>query len=277
MTAREEDGAPAAERTGPLTPTSSPTGLAARRRLLRGEVLAVLAVSLGANAVVAVLSFVRALTAPEKLADQRAPIVGLFAPGRPWLELIYQLVNIVLVLAPIGLVVHLLHRGDESLADLGVDRRRPRSDLARGAALAAVIGAAGLVLYLVAYALGLNRAVVPSQLPPEWWRVPLQILIAAQNGVLEEVLVAGYLLRRLDQLGWSPGRAVLVSALLRGTYHLYQGVGGFVGNLIMGLIFGRLYQRWARAAPLVVAHTLIDVGAFVGYTLLVGRVDWIPG
>jgi membrane protease YdiL (CAAX protease family) len=225
----------------------------------------------------ALLLFVRALTAPERLRDQQAPIVGQFAPGRPWLELVYQLVNIVLVLAPVALVVHLLHRSGESLTDLGVDRREPRRDVGRGTAIAAVIGGAGLLLYLAAYALGLNRAVIPSELPATWWRIPVEVLIATQNGILEEILVAGYLLRRLDQLGWRPAQALLASALLRGSYHLYQGLGGFAGNLIMGLIFGRLFQRWGRAAPLIVAHTLIDVGALVGYTLLAGHVSWIPG
>ena len=59
-----------------------------------------------------------------------------------------------------------------------------------------------------------------------------------------------------------------VSALVRGSYHLYQGFGGFVGNLIMGVIFGLCYLRWRRVGPLVVAHTLLDVAAFVGYALL---------
>jgi membrane protease YdiL (CAAX protease family) len=245
-------------------------------RVLRGEVLAVFAVSLGASGIGALLSFLRAVTAPQKLSDQRASIVTQFAPGRPWLELLFQLVNVALALAPVGLVVHLLHRGGENLSDLGVDRRHPRSDLGRGAAIAAVIGGAGLLLYLGAYALGINRAVVPADLPAAWWRIPVEILIAAQNGILEEVLVAGYLLRRLDQLGWRPGRALAVSAVLRGSYHLYQGVGGFVGNLIMGVIFGRLYQRWGRVAPLIVAHTLIDTVALVGYTVLAGHVSWLP-
>jgi membrane protease YdiL (CAAX protease family) len=183
----------------------------------------------------------------------------------------------VLALAPVALVVHLLHRTGEQLSDLGVDRREPRRDLLRGMGIAAVIGGAGLALYLAAYALGLNRAVVPTELPSEWWRIPVELLIAAQNGILEEILVAGYLLRRLDQLGWRPRNALVVSALLRGSYHLYQGVGGFVGNVLMGLIFGKLFQRWGRVLPLVVAHTLIDAVALVGYTLLAGHADWLPG
>lgn len=246
-------------------------------RLLRGELLAVFAVSLGASGIYALLSLVRAATAPQKLRDQSTSITSVFAPHQPWLELLYQVVNLALELAPVGLVVHVLHRSGESLRDLGIDRSRPRSDAARGAAIAAVIGGAGLLFYLGAYALGVNRAVEVSNLPATWWRIPVEVLIAAQNGILEEVLVAGYLLRRLDQLGWRPSRALAAGALLRGSYHLYQGLGGFAGNVIMGVIFGRLYQRWGRATPLIVAHTLIDTGALVGYTLLAGHVSWIPG
>jgi membrane protease YdiL (CAAX protease family) len=102
------------------------------------------------------------------------------------------------------------------------------------------------------------------------------VLSALQNAVLEEVLVAGYLLHRLRQLGWGDGRALVLSAVLRGSYHLYQGLGGFAGNLVMGLVFGRLYQRWGRVGPLVVAHTLMDTVAFVGYAYLAGRVGWLP-
>ena len=61
---------------------------------------------------------------------------------------------------------------------------------------------------------------------------------------------------------------ILVSAVIRGSYHLYQGFGGFVGNLIMGVIFGLIYLRWKRVGPLMVAHTLLDIAAFVGYALV---------
>ena len=85
--------------------------------------------------------------------------------------------------------------------------------------------------------------VVPENLPAIWWRIPVLILDAAQNGILEEVLVLGYLLRRLDQLGWAPGKAIALAAVVRGSYHLYQGFGGFIGNAILGVIFGVLVLR----------------------------------
>jgi membrane protease YdiL (CAAX protease family) len=109
-----------------------------------------------------------------------------------------------------------------------------------------------------------------------WWRVPVLLASAVANALAEELLVVGYLITRLRQLGSSAGAAVLASAALRGSYHLYQGLGGFVGNLAMGLVFGRVWQRTHRLWPLVSAHALIDGVAFVGYALLRGRVSWLP-
>ena len=97
------------------------------------------------------------------------------------------------------------------------------------------------------------------------------------RAALLEIIVVGYLLRRLDQLGWRPAAALAASALLRASYHLYQGWGGFAGNLAMGLLFGWVYQRTRRVAPLVVAHLLLDGVAGIGWLLLRGRFGWLPG
>ena len=80
----------------------------------------------------------------------------------------------------------------------------------------------------------------------------------------------------MRQLGLRENTSLASAAVLRGSYHLYQGFGGFVGNLVMGLIFGRIWQRTNRLWPLIIAHTLLDVVAFVGYSLLRGHVSWLP-
>jgi membrane protease YdiL (CAAX protease family) len=246
------------------------------RRILRSETLLVLAVSLGASGVSALISFVGSLTKPGGLKEQAATLNGSYAPGRPWLDLAWQLFDIATGLVPVLLVAHLLLREGVGLRSIGFDRSRPWADLGRGALVAAGIGGAGLAFYLVARACGFNLTVVPEALPEVWWKFPVLILSAIQNSVLEEVIVVGYLLRRLGQLGWTPMAALVASSVLRGSYHLYQGIGGFVGNLMMGLLFGWLYQRWGRVTPLVVAHTLLDVGAFVGYAALAGHASWLP-
>ena len=93
--------------------------------------------------------------------------------------------------------------------------------------------------------------------------------------VKRKPVMIGYLFTRWRQAGWRPVPIVVVSALIRGTYHLYQGFGGFLSNLVFGLLLGWLYTRTKRLWPLVIAHALIDVAAFVGYSLLAGVVDWL--
>jgi membrane protease YdiL (CAAX protease family) len=246
------------------------------RRLIGWEIFVVFAVSLGASGLNALIELIGSLTAPQSLRQQQALLVGTLAPGRPLLDLILQLVSVAEGLAPVALVIYLMARSGETPSDMGLDARHPAQDAARGAVLAAVIGGTGLALYLTAFKLGISLTVVPESLPAVWWRIPVLVLNAAQNGILEEVLVIGYLLRRLDQLGWAPWRAIVFAAVLRGSYHLYQGFGGFLGNAVMGLIFGYLYRRWGRVTPLIIAHTLIDTVAFAGYAALHGRVSWLP-
>jgi membrane protease YdiL (CAAX protease family) len=245
--------------------------------LLRRETLLVLALSLGASALSALISFIGSLTAHGALAHQAARLNSSRAPGRPWLDLSWQLFGIATALVPVLLVAHLLTReGRDGLGSIGFDRRRPGFDLGWGALLAAAVGACGLALYLGARAAGFNLTVVPESLPGTWWKVPVLVLSAVQNAVLEETIVVGYLLRRLGQLGLGPWPALALSAGLRGSYHLYQGIGGFAGNMAMGAVFGLLYRRWGRVGPLVVAHSLIDTVAFIGYALLAGKVGWLP-
>ncbi|MEV7288403.1 type II CAAX endopeptidase family protein [Streptomyces sp. NPDC093252] len=246
------------------------------RRTLRDETLLVLALSLGASGVSALISFIGSATRPGGLSDQAATLNASAAPGRPWLDLAWQLFGITTALVPVALVAHLLIREGASLRTIGFDRTRPWPDLGRGAVIAAGIGSTGIAFYLAARGLGFNLTVVPEALPDVWWKFPVLILSAAQNSIVEEVIVVGYLLRRLDQLGWSPGASMAASSVLRGSYHLYQGIGGFIGNMVMGVVFVYLYRRWGRVGPLVVAHTLLDIGAFVGYALLAGRVSWLP-
>jgi membrane protease YdiL (CAAX protease family) len=245
-------------------------------RTLRNETLLVLALSLGASGVSALISFIGSVTRPGELKNQAATLVGSAAPGRPWLDLSWQVFGIAVALVPVALVAHLLAREGTGMRVIGFDLTRPRWDLARGAVIAAVVGGTGLAFYLGVRAAGFNLTVVPESLPDVWWRIPVLVAAAVQNAVLEEVIVVGYLLRRLDQLGWSPAAALAASAVLRGSYHLYQGLGGFVGNMVMGVLFVLLYRRWHRIGPLVAAHSLIDTVAFVGYALLAGKVGWLP-
>jgi uncharacterized protein len=241
-------------------------------RALRIELVIVLAVTFGLSAVTAILQLADAVM--RNLGAQRIPL----NPKRSYFNVIDLGLNATVVVQLIawgGLGLYLLWRSGLSPARLGLGRFQWRADLFGGLGLAALIGVPGLALYLAARALRLNASVVPSGLGDTWWRVPMLVLVAFANGWAEEIIVVGYLLTRLSQLGVG-GRAALVwSSLLRGAYHLYQGFGAGLGNVAMGLVFGYAWQRTGRLWPLVIAHGLIDTVAFVGYALLAGHLGWL--
>lgn len=246
------------------------------RRQLVTETVLVLGVSLGASAVWSLLSLVNKLTQNRALNEQTTAMNSSVTPDRPWLDLAYQLVGIAIALVPVALTLHLLRRDRaDAVHAIGFDLRQPGRDLWRGVALAAVIGLPGLGLYAAAKALGLNTTVAAANLAEHWWTVPVLVLAAAQNAVLEEVVMVGYLFTRWLRAGWSLPAVMVTSALIRGSYHLYQGFGGFLGNAVMGLVFGWVYARTRRVGPLVVAHTILDVVAFVGYALLKDHLGWL--
>jgi hypothetical protein len=234
------------------------------RGMLVEELLVVLSLSVLRSAAFAILSLLE------------APIAGVVvAAADQSTEFTRQVLGFLFALAPVFLVVHLVRRSGEGVAVIGLSSDRPTQDLARGVVLGAFVGLVGIGVYLAAVELGVNRFVLPVPPLGHWWTVPALVLNAVEAGLLEEVIVLAYLVTRLRQLSWTPLQAIAASALLRGSYHLYQGWGGFAGNLAMGALFGFLFLRWGRRTwPFVVAHVLLDVGAGVGFILFRDR---LPG
>lgn len=255
------------------------------RAWIAAEVLIVLGLSLGQSAIYSILAIIDRLTRQVALNKQSSQLNTSVTPDRPWLDLSYQIVNIAFPLVPVALALYLLAQRNPYGARspfrlIGFDLRRPGFDLGLGALVALGIGIPGLGLYLGARALGLNTQVQASGLADNWWTIPVLVLSAAQNAVLEETIMLGFLYTRLRELRWGRHNwawpvIIIISAVIRGSYHLYQGFGGFAGNLIMGVIFGLIYLKWKRVMPLVVTHTLLDVSAFVGYALLAPHVSWL--
>ncbi|MCG6567758.1 CPBP family intramembrane glutamic endopeptidase [Tessaracoccus sp. ZS01] len=246
---------------------------------LRTEIVVVLLISLGQSAVYALLSIINKLTRPEPLAQQVTRMNTSTTPDRPWLDLAYQLAGLIFPLMPVVLVLFLLavhHRPAEGpWRVMGFDLRRPGFDLVWGFGVFAVIGVAGLAFFIFALQIGINTQVQPANLADNWWTVPMLLARAVMNGVLEEVVMVGYLFTRWAQRGGQMWVILVVSAVIRGGYHLYQGFGGFIGNLVMGLVFGWLYLKIKRVMPLVVVHTLLDIVAFLGAPLLPVVMGWV--
>lgn len=250
------------------------------RRRLRLEVLIVLGLSLGQSAVYSVVQLLDKMTRAP-LAEGTSTL-NRSQSSREYFDLTYQLLDIFFALVPVVLALYFLteHRaavpaglsgrgshGATAFRKLGLNFARPGRDLLQGFGLAALIGIPSLGLYAAGRALGITTAIIPSALDPYWWTVPVLVLSAIRHGVVEEVIVVGYLLDRLGRLGWSLPLAIFASSMLRGSYHLYQGFGPFIGNAIMGVIFALAYTRTRRVMPLVIAHAVLDIVAFVGFSL----------
>lgn len=248
------------------------------RKGIWAELGIVLGLSLGASAIYSILSLIAKLTSPAGLAGSKT-VINQTASDRVWLDVSYQLADVLLGLAPVALVLYLGWRnyGSQLKAAFGIAADLSwRKQSLRGLALAAAIGIPGLGLYLAARALGLSAQVVPTNQHAQWWTLLLLVLFAAKAALTEELIAIGYLFDRLAAVGLTPRLIVVLSALLRASYHLYQGFAGFVGNLAMGLVFGFVFLRLRNKVgssggalwPLIIAHFAIDVTVFAGYSLL---------
>lgn len=237
-----------------------------RARLI-WEICLVLALTVGQSALYSMLALVRRYLATVPISQQQTQLNPTRDAAAVW-DAVYRLLDVFFDLALVGLVIYLLWEpGQNALRRIGLDFRGFGRDLGRGVLLVAVIGIPGLALYIGGRMAGVTVAVVASPLDSAWWTIPLLVLSALRAGLTEEVIFLAYLGDRLRRLGWSWWTVIIAAAALRGAYHAYQGVGAIVGNFAMGLVFGWCYRRWGRVMPLVIAHTLIDIIAFVGYPL----------
>jgi membrane protease YdiL (CAAX protease family) len=253
-----------------------PDPLAKPRETYGWEVIAVLGVSFAASGLYALLNLIKTeITVQGGIGAAIVPVVQAPSTPHPWLDLAFDLADVLTGLGPPLLGLVLLYRtfGRPGFG-IGLDRLRIR-EVWGGVGLTALIGIPGLALLYVGHVLKFNGHIEAVDFPNIWYRVPVLLLDAFQNGAAEEIVVLAFVLTRLRQLGWSNERALITSATLRGSYHLYQGWGGFAGNFVMGLIFGWLFQRTKRVWPFVVAHTLLDAFSFVGYVYLSSHISWI--
>ena len=239
------------------------------------EVLLVLGVSLGISALNSLINLADIETRKGGFSNAVATLNGAQA-DRSWVDLSYQIVGLVDGVVPALLALYLLAQSP-ALAGFGIgfDRLRLKVEGLQGLGFAALIGIPGLGVVALARHLGVNAQIDASGLADVWYRYPILVLSGIQNGLYEEVIMIGFLLTRVRQLNWRPWTAILVSAAIRGSYHTYQGLGGFIGNFIMGAIFGYWFTRTKRVLPLVIAHSVIDIVSFVGYAALHSHLSWI--
>lgn len=228
----------------------------------------VAALSLGQSAVYAVVRLAD-ISTRGPLSESQAKLNTSISP-RPGFDLVYQIFDIGFTLVPVLLVLYLLSRDDGAArlrTRLGVDGQKTR-DLGHGILIFAVIGIGTLLVYAGGRALGITAEIRPANLGDHWWTIPVLILAAAKNGILEEVLIFGFGVDRLRRLGYGTWTIIIGLAVFRASYHLYQGIGPFIGNMAMGVIFGWYFICRGRLIPLIWAHFIIDAVGFLAPGIL---------
>jgi membrane protease YdiL (CAAX protease family) len=89
------------------------------------------------------------------------------------------------------------------------------------------------------------------------------LALAITAGLCEEFLYRGFALAVLTRLGSPAWVAVLVSSILFGLAHLYQGRGGFLSTLLIGGVFGVGRIAYNSLVPVIFWHGAVDLVAGV--------------
>ena len=84
------------------------------------------------------------------------------------------------------------------------------------------------------------------------------VLLSATTAINEEVIVNGYFLTRLSQMGWTPWSAFALSFAVRESYHVYYGLA-FVMTMPFGYLLTRSFQKRGRLARPILVHFAYDM------------------
>jgi membrane protease YdiL (CAAX protease family) len=98
--------------------------------------------------------------------------------------------------------------------------------------------------------------------------------LAMTAGLCEEFLYRGFAMAALQRAGLAIWAIVLLSAVLFGLAHLYQGRAGLVSTLLVGAVFGSARIAYHSLIPVIAWHTTLDaVAGLAGPKYLIRSLD----
>jgi hypothetical protein len=193
----------------------------------------------------------------------KSPVPSHQLPGvnGQWLAAGLGIVEQFSFLAAAGMVCYLLIRSGEGVGAINLGQRRLRIDLSLllpvflvvqwvpqtlGTHILAWTHLQGFFLYPAAY---------PIQAGP---LTVIQVAASVTAGIVEEVVVLGYLVRRLEQRGYDVSAVVAIAVAVRVSYHLYYG-WNVVPIALWALVSVLVYLRIRRLLPFILCHIAWDV------------------
>jgi membrane protease YdiL (CAAX protease family) len=91
----------------------------------------------------------------------------------------------------------------------------------------------------------------------------LSIAFVCLNPFFEELIVRGYLMSEVVDLGGNGLLAIFLSIAVQMSYHLYQGLANGIALTVGFAVFSIYFGKTHRLAPVVLAHLCIDAFALV--------------
>jgi membrane protease YdiL (CAAX protease family) len=110
---------------------------------------------------------------------------------------------------------------------------------------------------------GIIQSVAERILPQSTVELLPFLALAITAGLCEEFLYRGFAMAVMARLGSPVWLAVLISSILFGLAHLYQGRGGFVSTMVIGGVLGGGRIAYDSLVPVVFWHSAVDVVAGV--------------
>jgi membrane protease YdiL (CAAX protease family) len=94
--------------------------------------------------------------------------------------------------------------------------------------------------------------------------IPLKLFICFTAGVVEEFVMRGYLMPRLQLFFKSKHWPVVISSVIFGLAHIRWGtLGNVIVPVFIGLIFAYHYQKYRNIKVLIICHCLWDMIGFL--------------
>lgn len=222
------------------------------RRLYGWETWVVLSIFPLGSAIAAITYLLMRITTGVEFSNGSMVIAG-----EPGLSLTLSIAIVISEFAAAGLVVFLLIRNGEGMPSIGLAGHRFRKDLA-------LVLPVWILVQVIPQQVGSSilvaahiqrYSVMTSDVPIAF--VAVALLKSLQAAVVEEIVVLGYLVRRLEQRGWPATAVVIVAVLVRVSYHLYYGPG-VLPIVLWATATVLMYRRIRRLLPFIICHFAWD-------------------
>lgn len=118
---------------------------------------------------------------------------------------------------------------------------------------------------------------VHAILPRNRQELVLGGLLSINAGVVEELLFRLALPALLFATTGNAAVAIVVSVLLFGLMHSYQGLAGIIVTTVLGAVFMAVYVLTGSILVTIIAHALIDLRSLVLIPMAIGGVHRIDG